>query len=174
MICERLLARLKHAVRQHNHPSIRQRASVSEHLCAWRKIRRGNHPPRRDHSSEAHTGGNTLTGYSCVKAPQRTTKGLQRLPVRKALTKSCLPISANHSRYNAHRCAHSPSITSHHHTHRLTTCKTSCSTQPALLITTAAANPPPTETTSNVKAAAAAAGAPQTYAAEQKPLLASR
>lgn len=96
-----------------------------------------------------HTHQHTLTGCSCVKAPQRTTKRyIMSAGQEKALTKSCLPISANHSRRNAHRRAHSPSITFHC---RLTTCKTSCSTQPALLITSARCqlhdtDPPPTRT----------------------------
>lgn len=44
-------------------------------------------------------------------------------------------------RHHTRRCAHTPSITRHHRTHRLTICKTSCSTRPAPLIT-AGKNPP--------------------------------
>lgn len=59
----------------------------------------------------------------------------------KALIKNHLWISDNPRRHHTRHRAHTPSITCQHRTHRLTTCKTSCSTQPALLIT-AGKNPP--------------------------------
>lgn len=60
--------------------------------------------------------------------------------VQKTLRKNRLPISDNNRRHHTRRCAHTPSITCHH---RLTICKTSCSTQPAPLITAGKSPPNP-------------------------------